>query len=214
MMNILAPWITWGIPQDIALTRIDPIVLQDTEIVPLQADHFALNSQNLNDDIYFIHGWPGQQSHFTAFFERGVVSRSLPYGGLLESTSWPGHDERVHFAITYPPDELIDERGLATTLPHPGGLSGAVVWKTNKAGTGNEWTSNMPRIVGLAHRFDQDARCLVVTRVEYVKGLLLHVLRSDHAFFRWLGRGRPLWDDLDDWVDAEKSIIDLRGAQP
>lgn len=211
MMNILFPWITWGTPQDVAVTRLSPVVVQGTEVVPLRADHFALNTENLNHDIYFIHGWPGQQSRFTTFFERGVMSRSLPYGGWLETSNWPGFDSSMHFAITYPPDELIDERGLPTNLPHLGGLSGAVVWKTNKAGTGNEWTPEMARIVGVAHRFDQDSRCLVVTKVEYVKGLLLYVLRSDHAFLRWIGRGKPLWDDLDDWADAERVIRDLRG---
>jgi len=211
MANIVAPWITWGPPQDIAVTRIDPVVLRGTEVVPLGADHFALNTENLDHDIYFIHGWPGQQSRFTTFFGRGVMSRSLPYGGWLESSLWPGFDDRVHFAITYPPNELIDEGRNAATLPNPGGLSGAFVWKTNKAGTGEEWSPEMAKIVGLAHRFDQDARCVVVTRVEHTKGLLLHVLQAEHAYFRWLGRGKPMWDDLADWFDAVRIVKNLRG---
>ena len=212
MMRIAGPWITWGTPQDIAVTQVDPSDLEGSGLCPLRADQFALNTHNLHNDLYFIHGWPGKQSYFTTFCEGGILSKSRPYGGWLESSCWPGFDESIHFAITYPPDQLIDENGSPTDFVDPGGMSGAVVWKTNKIGVGDEWTPDMARVVGLAHRFDQDARSIVVTRIEYVKGLLLQILRSNYAYFRWLERGKPLWDDLDDWVAAEKVIRNLHGV--
>ena len=212
MMNVLAPWVTWNSPHDLAVTRLSPVVLEGTDRVPLNVDQIALNTDALSEsDIYFIHGFPGKQSHFTTFFGRGVMSRSLPYGCWLENSSWEGFDQRTHFAITYPCEELIDERGEPTGLPHPGGLSGAVVWKTNREKSGKSWSPDLARIVGLAHRFDQESRCLVATRIEYVKGLLLHTLRSDYAFCRWMERGKPLWDDLADWAEAEAAICDLQG---
>lgn len=210
MMNVLFPWITWNPPQDLAVTRLSPVVLEGSDRIPLTAGNIALNSASLSDrDVYFVHGFPGKQSHFTTFFGRGVISRSLPYGGWLQDSMWPMFDPSIHFAISYPCDEIIDERREPTNLPDPGGLSGSVVWKTNKAGTGSEWTPDMARVIGVAHRYDQEARCLVVTRIECVKGLLLYTLRSDFAFCRWLDRGRPLWDDLDDWVAAETDITNL-----
>ncbi len=213
IMRIAGQWITWGTPQDIAVTQVDPIDVEGSGLSPLLVDQFALNTRSLDDDLYFIHGWPGKQSYFTTFYERGVLSKSRPYGGWLESSCWSGFDESIHFAISYPPDQLIDENGSPTDFVDPGGMSGAVVWKTNKVGVGDEWTPDMARVVGLAHRFDQDARSIVVTRIEYVKGLLLHILRSNYAYFRWLERGKPLWDDLDDWIAAEKVIHNLCGSK-
>lgn len=208
------PWITWNPPQDIAVTRLDRMVLEGADCVALKADTLALNSKALDhDDIYFVHGWPGKQSHFTTFFERGVLSRSLPYGGWLETAKLSSFDYSTHFPITYPPDELIDENGKPTTLPDPHGLSGSVLWKTNRNGSGDSWTPEMARVVGLVQGFNHDWKCLVVTRIEYVKGLLLHTLRSDFAYFRWMKRGKPLGEDLDDWLAAEAAVLDLTGSE-
>lgn len=209
------PWITWNKPQDIAVTRLDPIVLDGTDCIPLQSNHLALNSETLDDDdIYFVHGWPGKQSHYTTFFGRGVMSKSLPYGGWLVTANLSDFDKTTHFPISYPPDELIDEQGNATTLPDPHGLSGSVLWKINRKGNGDAWTPNMARVVGLVQGFNHDWRCLVVTRIEYVKGILLHTLRSDFAYSRWLERGKPLWEDAEDWSAAEIEIRDLSGSVP
>jgi hypothetical protein len=207
MMWVAFPWHAWSRPKDIAATRIDPIVLEETRVVPLPASRFALNTENLNDDLYFVHGWPGKESRFTTFCGRGVVSRSQPYGGwLTDQTTWPYFDPKVHVAITYPMTEIIDARGQPAQLSLPGGMSGSLLWKTNRVGAGAAWTPDQATVVGLVHRFDQDAQCLIATRIEYVKGFLLTMLRSDCAFFRWDNRGRPLGDDWADWFAAEKEI--------
>jgi len=212
MLNVAHPWITWKLPYDLAVTRLDPTILEVSDRIPLTVEQIALNSHTLDaNDVYFIHGFPGKQSHFTALCGRGVISKSLPYGGWLESSSWTDFDDSIHFAISFPPIEIIDERGKATTLPDPHGLSGAVVWKTGIGTADSNWSPRMATVIGVVHRHDQASRSLVVTRIEYVKGLLLYKLRSDFAYFRWLERGRPLWDDLVDWVAAEQSITNLRG---
>ena len=72
----------------------------------------------------------------------------------------------------------------------------------------------MARVIGLVHGFNHDWRCLVVTRIEYVKGMLLHALRSDFAYSRWVERGNPLWEDLEDWTAAENAIHDLNSPDP
>jgi hypothetical protein len=211
MVNIRAPWITWNSPHDLAVTRLETDVLVGTDCVPLNVDHIALNSKSLSDrDIFCIHGFPVAQSRPTSFFGGGVLSRSLPYGGWMQRSTWSGFDENIHFAISFPPNDITNERSETTNLPLAHGISGSVVWKTNKEGTGSEWTPELARVVGVAHRFDQESRCLVVTRIECVKGLLLYTLRSDFAYSRWLTRGKPLGDDLDDWIAAEQAIRDLR----
>ncbi len=207
-------WVTLGTPQDIAAVKLDSKGMIGKDISPLRADRFALNTADLNDDLYFIHGWPSSQSRFTAFYERGVISKSRPHGGWLATSLWPGFERSIHFAVTFAPDGLIDVDGSPADFVDPGGMSGSVVWKTNKVGCRDEWTPDMARIVGLVHRYDPEARVLVATRIEYVKGLLLHILRSNYAYYRWVERGKPLWDDLDDWSAAENGICDLRGSGP
>jgi hypothetical protein len=204
------PWFTWPTPKDIAATRIDPVVLEATRVVPLKATRFADNTDSLNDDLYFIHGWPGKESRFTTFFDRGVVSTSQPYGGwLTNKSSWPQFDPKVHFAITYPMTELIDEHGQPAKLPLPGGMSGSLIWKSNRVGAKSGWTPEMATVAGLAHRFDESEQCLIATRIEYVKGLLLSMLRNDYAYFRWIERGRPMGDDWADWFAAENEVTSL-----
>jgi hypothetical protein len=96
MVWVASPWYSWPKPKDIAATRIDPIVLEGTSIVPLKASRFALNTNELND-VYFIHGWPGAQSRFTTFFDRGIKSESQPYGGwLMEKSGWCHFDPKIH----------------------------------------------------------------------------------------------------------------------
>ncbi len=205
MMYVTNPWTAWPPPHDLALSRIDPIVLQDTDRQTIGPEDFASDTKDLGEDIYFLHGFPGKQSRFTAFGP-GVVSTTLPYGGCITTSQLSVFNPDIHFAITYPAEEIVDERGLSTNLPHPGGLSGSVVWKTNRVGAKGEWTPDQARIVGVARRFDQDSQCLIVTRIEYVRGFVLYALRSESAYFRWVERGRPLWDDLDDWSAAENAI--------
>jgi hypothetical protein len=211
MMRIVFPWYAWSKPKDMAATRIAPVVLDGTRVVPLKASRFAANTDNQNYDLYFVHGWPGKEkSHFTAFFERGVVSTSQPYGGWLTTeTTWPMFDPAVHIAITYPMTDVIDERGVAVTPPYPAGMSGSLLWKTNWVGTGAGWTPELATVVGLVHRFDEDKQCLIATRIEYVKGFLRLMLQEEFAYFRWIDRGRPAGDDWADWFAAEKEVSGL-----
>lgn len=190
MSRIAFPWHAWPEPVDAAATRLDRAVLEGSKVVPLNPCRFARNTHDLNDDLYFIHGWPGKGSRFTSFFGRGLMSTSQPYGGCLTyDTTWPGFDLKVHFAITYPmTTELIDERQLAAELPYPEGMSGSLIWKTNRVGAGNDWAPEKATVIGLTHRFDPDRQCLIASRIEYVKGLLLTMLRSDYAYFRWMFR--------------------------
>jgi hypothetical protein len=67
----------------------------------------------------------------------------------------------------------------------------------------------MAAVVGLIHRFDENSQCLIATRIEYVKGLLLSMVRSDYAFFRWVDRGMPAGDDWADWFAAEREVTGL-----
>jgi hypothetical protein len=88
-------------------------------------------------------------------------------------------------------------------------MSGSLIWKTNQVEAGSRWSPEMATVVGLAHRFDEKKQCLIATRIEYVKGLLLTMVRSDYAYFRWIDRGRPMGDDWADWFAAESEVMGL-----
>ena len=143
--------------------------------------------------MYFIHGWPGsfqplyrvfrEGGHFDFAAIRRVVDDRNGVAGLQAP--------EVHFAITYPLTEGLDEHGQPLDvkkqgekrrrLPHPGGMSGSLVWKTNRVGAVSGWTPERATVVGLAHRFDPVKQCLIVTRVEYVKEFLLCRLREERT---------------------------------
>lgn len=210
MMTIAFPWYGMSGSKDIAATRLDPVVFDGTRVVALKPTAFARNPNNFNDDVYFVHGWPAGKSRFTSFFGRAVVSESQPYGGwLTDATTWSDFDPIVHVAITYPMKDTIDERGRPASVPMPGAMSGSLLWKTNSVGAGESWTANRATVVGLVHRWDQDAQCLIATRIEYVKGFLLLMLREEFAYFRWHNRGRPSRDDWADWLAAEREVAEL-----
>lgn len=210
MANIIAPWTVIRGVTDLAVTRLDPDLVCESGIVPLRPDRFSSHSRDLTDDVYFVHGWPGERSRFTAFAGRGVTAKSLPYGGwLADGTTWPHFDPAAHIAITYPATDLIDERGRVATFVRPGGLSGSLLWKTNRVGAGAGWSPSDARVVGLVTRWDQDGQVLLATRIEHLRGFLLYALQLEFAYFRWHDRGRPPGDDWSDWFTAERAVVGL-----
>jgi hypothetical protein len=210
MVRVINPWTAVSGLTDLAVTRLESDLVRESSIVPLRPDRFAPHSRDLNDDVYFVHGWPGHRSRFTSFEGRGVMAASLPYGGwLAEGTAWPHFDPAVHIALTYPATDLIDERGRAATFVPPGGLSGSLLWKTNRAGAGPGWSPSDARVVGLVTRWDQDGQILIATRIEHLRGFLLDALRMEFAYFRWHDRGRPPGDDWADWFAAEREVGSL-----
>ena len=219
MLQIATPWNAAPAPLDIAVILRRPNRLDAEDVTSLSPTTFSRSTSDLDDDLYFLQGWPQQTSRFVSIEDPGVVSKLLPYGGYLTSeTTWDLFNSDMHVAITYPMREYIDlsrepatvdECGRPKRLPHPEGLSGSLLWKTNVRRAGAAWEPKLATVVGLVHRFDQDGQCLIATRIEFVREFLLTTLRKEHAYYRWHDRGRPTRDDLVDWLDAEIRIKGL-----
>jgi hypothetical protein len=194
-------------PLDLALVKIDPTFFASGEKTYLRAAQLASTSDGVDSDLLFLHGFPGEKSK-PVYLLRGVFSETLPYGGFTGScTKYCWFDPKLHIALHYASKGMIDASGKEAKWIDPHGLSGSALWKTNRAGTpARTWSPEMARIVGVVFAHDDKAESLIATRIEVVRDFLLFSIRQECAYLNWINRGRPLWDDLLDWVHAENRI--------
>jgi hypothetical protein len=159
--------------------------------------------------MLFVHGFAAQQSYFSAS-GKALIAKSLPY--LTQERPLPEHhDSQVVFALHYPAKKVPSISGADVDLPDPHGLSGTAVWDTKFFATqGRNWTPAQASMVGLVRAWDQGNQALICVKIEVVREFLVHALRQEAAYFRWLDRGSPEGDDLADWTWAEQRITDLR----
>ncbi len=182
-------WYSMPEPMDIAATQLGSVLLKGASVETVDVSRFAIDSDDANDDLYFVHGFPGKRSYFSILLGNVVYSTSQPYGGwITQATGWQDFDPKLHIAITFPMMEALDEHGQAATidefgqartLPNPNGMSGSLLWKTNRRGVPVGWTPDKATVVGIIHRFNADNHCLIATRIEYVKNLLLSMHEED-----------------------------------
>jgi hypothetical protein len=101
LMLATAPrWYARASPLDIAISAVNQNELSKSTMVQLDAARFETNTNVVDDDLYFVSGWPGSASRFVVQIGPGVFSRSQPYGGWLSAaTSWPLFDTAMHLAI-------------------------------------------------------------------------------------------------------------------
>src|SRR5262249_36746061 len=151
-------------------------------------------------------GFPGERSRFFATLG-GIHSQSLPWLATEAErpATCPWFDPAIHIAVEYPAFGR-DERGQTDNLPSANGLSGSALWKTNVHTRGEAWKVDDIELVGVMTDWDTGSRKLIGVRIEYVWTLLLHVLQLEHAYFRWLDRGRTHGDDWSDWFAGQRFI--------
>ena len=152
---------------DIAYARISNPTTLDSDRLPCPEHLIGDSRKAVATDLLFIHGFPGAYSR--SFKMTGSIhSRTLPYGTTFGSPKWPEFNPNLHFALLYDPKYSVDGSGATIDLPDPHGLSGVAVWNTRRVELGQNWSPEDARIIGIVHRWDQDARCLIATRVENV----------------------------------------------
>ena len=196
------------LPEDAGLVRLDQDALSGTAKAALGSGNLAANSEGVEDDLLFLQGFPGAKSKPIKMLD-GVFSESHPYGAATgESKKYPWFDPKMHIALDYSAKGMINPDGSAADPVEPYGLSGSALWKLNIAGTSaKKWSPDKAKIVGVVTVWDDKYDCLIATRIEFIRKFILSALRHEHAYFRWLGRGRPQGGELDDWLDAERSVI-------
>lgn len=200
-------------PLDLGFTRVDQEAMVQGAVTPWPVEVLAGATGDLDNDILFIHGYPGERSKWLPIINGGVTAESLPLGTVVrhEETGWVDFDPQLHFAMEYWRDGWFDEKGRTMSRPNPHCLSGSAVWRVNIKGRNHkDWRPEDARIVGILHRYNPDYDCLIATRVEHVRDFLLRMIRREHAYFSWLERGRPESDDWRDWFKSADAIPALR----
>ena len=130
------------------------------------------------NELLFVHGYASENAQF-------IVDELRTDGTayLAREAALPGNedvDARFHFGIEYRRDAAVEAFG-GRGLPDPHAMSGSLVWNTRFvecALAGREWTPNEAIVTGLLWSWP-DERCIVATRIEYVRSFLLSV------FDRW-----------------------------
>jgi hypothetical protein len=119
---------------------------------------------------------------------------------------------RFHVALHYPARAIQNPEQTEADLPNPKGMSGSLLWDTRFVADtqrGQEWSPDHARVCGLIWAAHAKPEVVVATRIEHVRPNLLSFLRHEAAYYHWIDRGMPLWDDKLDWNWAEKTITDL-----
>lgn len=131
--------------------------------------------------------------------------------GLLAEDPPSWLDPQLHLAVDYRFNDQHDLRGRPAVPPDPHGLSGSLLWKANRATRVDSWSPGHATVHGLITRWVPGNNCLVATKLDVLRDLVLQFLRHEAAYFNWEHRGRPSNDDLADWLWAEHTFEHLRG---
>lgn len=143
-----------------------------------------------------------------------VVPRAVPVW-RRPAEAPPEFDATDYFTITWREEELPTLEGGYASVPHAGGMSGALVWDPQWTGSLEGWSSDGAHVVGMVIRCNEQQGHLVCMNGRMLRKHLLNCLRHEAAYLRWLDRGRPQGTALDDWLWAEQRVVSLEsGVQP
>ncbi len=203
-------------PYDMALTRIESAAWEDQRNLrrALHVSHVGSKHHPEDCDFLFILGYSGQRSYFSPTFKT-LMSGGTPYL-TQEAKDQPDDLSEMYFAIPYRPELARSLDPKRPNLPDPHGFSGSPVWDTNFRRcmlAGRQWTPEESRVTGIIVRWLHATGHLIAVRVEFIAEFLLYSLRSEAAYFHWIGRGQPENDALTDWVWAVESIPDFATIQ-
>jgi len=121
---------------------------------------------------------------------------------LLAALPIEEFDPDKHVALHYPSRALKNLAGRAADTPNPKGMSGSLLWDSKFVAcmsSGKPWTVDEARVCGLIWASPGRPEVAIATKIEYVRTALLHFVRLECAYFHWIGRGQPLWEDEVDW---------------
>lgn len=146
-----------------------------SQAVPLS--RWDIAHRPVASELFFVHGYALENSQF---IYDDVRTDGAAYVCL--QASLPAHrdiDDRFHFALEYRRDAAkpaFGDRGL----PDPHAMSGSLVWNTRfvEAGlAGRKWLPSDAVVTGLLWSWPE-GRCIVATRIEYVRAFVLSALDS------------------------------------
>lgn len=192
-----------GDPSDLGLVEVE--VSDLSRIEPLDSSYLDADSQCLDGDILFLHGWPGERSRFVRFWS-AVMSKSFPFGSHANvGSTYSWFDPQMHLSVDYP-RVGTDKAGNTVDLPLPYGMSGCAIWRTNYRNYGKNWTPCKARIVGVQSDWDVDGGGLIGTRVEVLRVFLRECLVQKRAYQNWITGKKRHGNDWGDWFAAEETV--------
>lgn len=206
-------------PVDVGIVRLDHASLDGATQVPLPIDRFDERYDPVPGEILFLCGYPvyarrgiteyeirqPHGTHFGFLSPPGVPVLTYP---VMEPDRFPaGLDREFHAVVNYEGLAFRSGEEGPRESPDPSGLSGSLLWDTKfMACEGEGWSPSMARVCGQINRWNDERGLLIATKVEKLREALLSSVRHEAAYFNWIDRGQPLWDDLADWVLTERSI--------
>lgn len=121
-------------------------------------------------DILFTMGFP--QKAF--LFSEGVVVNPLGIATQEVPSSYEWFDPQRHVALGYP----AQVEGLRDALPLANGLSGSLLWKTNRVPSEAPWSAEQARVVGVVVLWNPDERYLIAINGQLMRGFLKEGART------------------------------------
>lgn len=215
---LTAPW-----PEDVALARLWHD-LEGTTRATLSAASLDDQYSPAAGEFLFFVGFPGstagREQEVTRMNTRAVNFGALRSVGvpLLTQETQPqpiglkSFDSTHHVAIDFPYATPKEAGGRPVELPNPKGMSGSLLWDTKfiaSVSSGSPWKPENARVCGLVMHAHRDPAVIVATRIEYIRAVLIEFLKEEAAYFHWVDRGKPLWDDLVDWTWATNEVTGL-----
>lgn len=156
-------------PTDVAVVAVFDNVWNayHDESCCLTSDRFEDKFEHVENELFFIEGFPGERAKMLS---DTLLTHPTP---LLTSRTplIDGFCPDTHFALYYDVDNYVCT-GEQKYLPSPDGMSGSLIWNTKIEECkqkGIEWNSNMPKVVGIVHRYCPEEKCLIATKVEHMK---------------------------------------------
>lgn len=199
-------------PYDLALTRVDASVWNDSrnKRKALDVSELAHRHDPTEHDFLFMLGYSAERSYFSPTFET-LMTKGTPYL-MQESKDRPNDLGDMYFAIPYLPELAKSLSGNSANLPDPHGFSGSPVWDTRFRRCdleGTRWNPEESHVTGVIFAWRPDTKHLLALKAEYLVEFLLHALRCEAAYFRWLNAGKPDGTAMEDWTWVEQAIPSL-----
>jgi hypothetical protein len=161
----------WTLPTqsvDLACATLWPGALDCCPKSILPKARLAQSSDQVENDVLFVHGFPGRKSFAIA---SGLMLKSH---GLATAILLPPLENSFspRFLIAYSSDGIHKSDGSPGDCPEPRGMSGSPVWRANWTGNPSTWNAGMATVVGVAVEWSQEYPALVVEPIETLNAFL------------------------------------------
>jgi hypothetical protein len=179
IFRLTKPFQTFHLPFDVGVSALDPTVwhYKPRESAPIPESKWTLAHGGVDGELFFFKGYAAEGS---SFYFGHLISNATSY--TCQEVPLPKDDRfhsRFHFAIDYRPDLAKPLGDNNPGLPDPHGFSGSLVWNTRFVELGcdiDAWSPDNAVVTGLVWGWPSSAACLVATRAEFVRSVILRVL--------------------------------------